>query len=189
MNICNDATPWFTTIWWPFDWYTLPWACPTHAGLPPTATTATGDLQAATHAPAGLGLSRHHHGLSTQSQASAPSPPPQGQFVMGSPDYGTLWPVLQQRAGTTQASRGQGSPLHLHMRCHSAFLQRMLALHMHPASQQQDRPLPSGLPHDHQLHWHSSVWSLQSLVHLTATSTGQTSPDAPFLQIDSRALD
>ena len=79
-----------------------------------------------------------------------------------SPYYGTLWPVLQWTVITTQASGGQGSLVHPCAGCHSALLQGMLTLHLCLAFQQQDRPLSPVLPHHHELHWHSNVWSLQA---------------------------
>ena len=101
MNTYGNAILWYTTTWYPFTQHTLPWAFPTPSRIALLATTAKDDPKTATPAPAGLGLSRHHDRVPVQNQASALSPPPQGQCVIGSPDIGTLWLILQWQVSTT----------------------------------------------------------------------------------------
>ena len=148
------------------------------AGSPLTVATAPGNLQTAASAPAGLGLSGCYDRLLAQSQASAPSPPPQGQGVMGSPYHGTLW---QWGVSTAKASRSWGSLVYPCAGHHPTLFQGTLALHIHPAFQQQDRALSPGLSYYHWLYQHISVWSLQGLACPTTTPVDMHLPGCPLL--------
>ena len=99
---------------------------------------------------------------------------------MGSPDIGSLWPFLQWQTSATKTSGSWGSPVHPCQGHHSSLLPGPLALCMHHAFQQQDGPLPSGLPCHHWLHWHSSVWNMQGLVHHSTAPVGKDLPRFPL---------
>ena len=57
----------------------------------------------------------------------------------------------------------------------------MLTLYLHRAVQEQNGPLPPGLPHYHQLYQYPSMWSLQGLACSLMPPADTDLPGCPIL--------
>ena len=123
-----------------------------------------------------------------QSQASALPSHPQGQGVICSPHHGSLCPVLKWGVSTAKASRSQGSLVYPCAGCYSTLLQGTLHyVHIMLSSSKMD-PFHQGCPIIISCTSTPVCRACMAWHVLQQHQQTQTSPDAPFLQIDSRPL-
>ena len=159
------------------------------AGLPPLATTALGDSKTVTPAPAQLGPSRHHDGVPVQSQASALPPLPKDSVLWAAltlGHYGLFHSCELVQPKLAEA----GVPRYIHVKDVTPHFSRG---HLHYVcimlSSSKTDPFHQGCPIIISCTGTPVCLACEAWCILQQHQQGQISLDAPFHQIDSRALD
>ena len=175
----------YTTIWWPSMWHTLPTPC----RIAPTYNNCSRQSINSNLSPCWTWAIK----ASPQSSCTDPGlytgSTSQGQCVMGSPDIGSLWPFHSGELAQPKLVEAR-VPWYIHVRDITPhFSQGCLHYVCIMLSSSKTDPFHLGCPVIIGCTGTLVCGACEAWCIIQQYQQPQTSPDAPFLQIDSRALD